>query len=77
MPASRDLTYATGEVFLCPPCQSFPLSCMTVTDTVLTSSSRYPPQSSPLTPSSRWRAATHRRGITSRLTVVGWHRVWG
>jgi hypothetical protein len=72
MPASRDLTSSAGEVFLCPALRSLPLSCVTVTDTALTSPSKYPPESSPLTPSSRWRAATHSRGITSSLTVAGW-----
>jgi hypothetical protein len=46
MPDSRDLTSSTGEVFLCPPYPSLPLSCAAVTGTALMSSSRYPPESS-------------------------------
>jgi hypothetical protein len=71
MLALQDLTSAMGEAFLCPALQTLPLACVTVADTVLTSPSRYPPESSPRTPSSRWRAATHGRGLTSRLAVVG------
>ncbi len=72
MPASQDLTYSTGEVFLCPAPPIFPRACATVADTALPNPLRSPPESPPLTPSSRWRAATHGRGLTSRLTVVGW-----
>ena len=71
MPVLQDLTSAMGEVFLCPALPTLPLACVTVADTVLTSPSRYPSKSAPQTPSSHWRAATHGRGLTGRLAVVG------
>ena len=60
------------RVFLFPCLPSLAASVLNLADTVLTIPSRYPPEPAPLTPPSRWRTATYDRGLTSRLTVVGW-----